>query len=57
VTLFENNVSKAYILTVFEMIFWNCRENIELNESKWCILTIFLNADFYVKEMKLGGAF
>ena len=36
----ENNVSKAYILTVFETI-WNCREKHENNVSKACILTVF----------------
>ena len=38
--IFENNVSKACILTVFEKI-WNCRETNENNVSKTCILTVF----------------
>ena len=37
--LFENNVSKAYILTVLETI-WNCREN-EIKDGKLCIVTGF----------------
>jgi len=37
---FENNVSKACILMVFETI-WNCRESNENNVSKACILTLF----------------
>ena len=37
---FENNVSKACIMMVFETI-WNCRQHIENNVSKACILTVF----------------
>ena len=36
--IFNNNVSKAYIVTVLETI-WNCREKFENNVSKACILT------------------
>jgi len=39
---FENNVSEACILMVFETI-WNCRENFENNVSKECILTVQWN--------------
>ena len=34
----ENNVSKACILTLLEMI-GNWRENFEYKDGKWCILT------------------
>jgi len=35
---FENNVSKACILTLLEMI-WNCKENFDNKDVKWFILT------------------
>ena len=50
---FENKMCKSCILTLFETIFWNCRQTIilcfyfaksntfEIKDCKWCILTLF----------------
>jgi len=51
-------VSKACILIVFETI-WNCRENIENNVSKACILTYlkrFRITEIFLKIMSLKHA-
>ena len=37
---FENNVSKACILTAFKTI-WDCREHFENNVFKACALRVF----------------
>ena len=37
----ENKDGDCCILTLFETIFWNCRENVENKDKKWCIPSLF----------------
>jgi len=49
---------KLFMLTLFEMIFWNCRDNFE---NKACNLTLFettrITSVTIVKTMSLKHAF
>ena len=57
----ENKDGDCCILTLFNRIFWNCRENCENKDDKLCILTLFDTIcrppEEVLKAMYQNGAF